>query len=994
MSMATMHTSSSSSSLNAAQRAVPLSELAETSQVTLSEKPRLINVTHQIPLACTIINRTVSPTLSSSGGVNGAYHHHHHGSNPGSSNTSPTNRRASLAAPRQCMSPSSASQSQPFPRDCDQQNANGGTDGQRLTHGDCVLEQRRGHSALYSGITSLREDLETIQIGWIGEIADQDGFVVPSKGLSPLHKQALKDELWQQEKVVPIFLEDSRAAGHYEGYCKRVLWPLFHYILWDEATDGREEKRNWDDYVFVNQKFADAIAEQYRHGDIIWIHDYHLLLVPHLLRQKLPGAAIAFFFHAPFPSSEVFRCLPKRVEILNGLLGANQIGFQTYSYARHFISCCTRVNGYESTPRGVDAKGSTVWVGTFPIGIDAERVERQRKAPGVLPKIEAIRKLYKGKRIIVGRDKLDPVKGVQQKLQAFEKFLTNYPEMQGQVVLIQVTSPSLVDNPKLEAKIAEMVANINGTFGSLNFTPVHHYHQHIDRDEYYALLSIADTGLITSVRDGMNTTSLEYIMCQQENHGPLILSEFTGTAGSLGGAMMVNPWDYQGVARVIFEALHLTKEDKDTRQKQLLDHVLAHTAQFWAKNFISELILNVGTWDQSAPTPYLDQNIIVEKFNDAKKRLLMFDYDGTLTPIRKTPGAAVPQEHMLKALTALANDPTNIVWVISGRDQKVLEEWLGGIENLGFSAEHGSFMRQPRSKKWANLTESLDMGWKNDVIEIFTYYTERTQGSFIEHKRSSLTWHYRMADPEFGAFQAKECQNHLENAVLSKLPVEILVGKKNLEVRPTIINKGEIVKRLLSQHPDVEFVLCAGDDKTDEDMFRALASVGNQNQNNYGYRRQSDSTQMNNNNSKSGSGSGSSRHAILEPYNDDLVAETAAKIAQATLEHSLEHSPIVPHLHDSSPIGIIPTYNGTAIRPPSYHQEHQHQHQSTASESTLSTQADSLSSQASLTSPVLNDIFSITIGHALKKTLANWHVTSPEELIRVLGVLSGTVVEP
>lgn len=223
------------------------------------------------------------------------------------------------------------------------------------------------------------------------------------------------------------------------------------------------------------------------------------------------------------------------------------------------------MNGYESTPRGVDALGSTVWVGTFPIGIDAERVERQRKAPGVLPKMDAIRKTYKGKRIIVGRDKLDLVKGVQQKLQAFEKFLNDYPDMQGEVVLIQVTSPPLVENSKLEAKIAELVAHINGTYGSLNFTPVHHYHQHIDRDEYYALLSVADIGLITSVRDGMNTTSLEYIMCQQENHGPLILSEFTGTAGSLGGAMMVNPWDYQGVAKVIYDALHLSEADKLVR---------------------------------------------------------------------------------------------------------------------------------------------------------------------------------------------------------------------------------------------------------------------------------------------------------------------------------------------------------------------------------------------------------------------------------------------
>ncbi|KAG0020363.1 hypothetical protein BGZ81_009371 [Podila clonocystis] len=306
MLLATHHPSSSTSSL-ASLRVIPLTELAETSQVTLGEKPRLINVTHQIPLACTIVDRT-SPSSSLS-----------HANGLANSSGSPTNRRASLAVPRQCMSPSSASYSQPFPQDCTQGETN---------NGDCILEQRRGHSALYSGITSVSKDLETIQIGWVGEIADQDGYVVPSKNLSPSRKQSLKDRLWEQEKVVPIFLEDSRAAGHYEGYCKGVLWPLFHYILWDEATDGREEKRNWEDYVFVNQKFADAIVEQYQTGDIIWIHDYHLLLVPHMLRQKLPGAAIGFFFHAPFPSSEIFRCLPKRVEILNGLLGSNQIGFQ------------------------------------------------------------------------------------------------------------------------------------------------------------------------------------------------------------------------------------------------------------------------------------------------------------------------------------------------------------------------------------------------------------------------------------------------------------------------------------------------------------------------------------------------------------------------------------------------------------------------------------------------------------------------------------------
>ncbi|KAF9901248.1 threalose-6-phosphate phosphatase [Linnemannia zychae] len=983
----------SSTTINGS-RAVPLTELAETSQIVLSDKPRLINVTHQIPYACTLIDRTAhaSPSVNGGPGVIGS---------PSSSGSPPANRRASYislrqqhqaaaaaaAAAKSQAIASGAGTSDPLSTTATPATTNStGTPAQSsFAHddGDVLMEGRRGHSALYSGIMSLRKDLETIQIGWVGELADQDGYIVPSKNLNESHKQAMKDKLWQKDKVVPIFLDDSRAAGHYEGYCKQVLWPLFHYILWDEATDGRIEKKSWDDYVFVNQQFTDAIVDQYQTGDIVWIHDYHLLLVPHMLRQKLPGAAIGVFIHAPFPSSEIFRCLPKRVEILNGLLGANQIGFQTYSYARHFISCCTRVNGYESTPRGVDAMGSTVWVGTFPIGIDAERVERQRKAPGVLPKMDAIRKTYKGKRIIVGRDKLDLVKGVQQKLQAFEKFLNDYPEMQGEVVLIQVTSPPLVENPKLEAKIAELVAHINGTYGSLNFTPVHHYHQHIDRDEYYALLSVADIGLITSVRDGMNTTSLEYIMCQQENHGPLILSEFTGTAGSLGGAMMVNPWDYQGVAKVIYDALNLSEADKILRHNQLHKHVLSHTAQYWAKNFIAELILNVGTGEQSTPTPYLDLNVITDQYHMAKKRLLMFDYDGTLTPIRKTPGAAVPQEHMLKALSALCADPKNIVWVISGRDQKVLEDWLGNIPNLGFSAEHGSFMRQPGSQKWVNLTESLDMGWKNDVIEIFTYYTERTQGSFIEHKRSSLTWHYRMADPEFGAFQAKECQNHLENAVLSKLPVEILVGKKNLEVRPTIVNKGEIVKRLLNQHPDVEFVMCAGDDKTDEDMFRALAGPSN------------------NSNAAAAAAAAGRRNSntVVEPYSEELVAETAEKIAAATLAHSREHSPVMPHLHLSSghaASGFAPgVQDATHLMPPhvvsgSVPSAEDTPNSSLTPSSTSDMSRSSVSSQGSVGS-YNGERFSITIGHALKKTLANWHVTSPEELIRVLGILSGTV---
>jgi trehalose-phosphatase len=552
-----------------------------------------------------------------------------------------------------------------------------------------------------------------------------------------------------------------------------------------------------------------------------------------MIRSALPAAAIGFFLHSPFPSSEIFRSLPRRKEILEGVLGANQIGFQTYSYARHFISSCTRVLGLESTPTGVDYHGVHVAINIFPIGVDASVIDKYCSSSSVQEKIRTLRNLYADKLIIVGRDRLDPIKGIVHKLNAFEKFLERYPEWQGRVVLVQVTTPGQVQWPKLEKKISEIVARINGLYGSIEFIPVHYYRQEIERDEYMALLSLANVALITSVRDGMNTTSYEYVLCQhRSNQNPLILSEFAGTAGCLSAAILVNPWDYVGIADAIHEALTMSEEDKRTKHQHLYKHISTYTAEYWAKSFIRELRANMSLPGRGGTTPRLDLQRLRNAYKQAKgRRLLMFDYDGTLTAIRKLPSAAVPSQPMLEALRLLAADPRNHVWVISGRDQPTLERWLGNIPNLGLSAEHGCFVRQP-GQQWVNLLEQGDFSWKKEVSEIFDYYTERTQGSFIEHKSSSITWHYRLADPAYGEFQAKECQNHLENAVLSKLPIEILVGKKNLEVRPVNINKGGVVNRLVGDLVEqakennsenvCEFLICAGDDKTDEDMFRAL----------------------------------------------------------------------------------------------------------------------------------------------------------------------------
>lgn len=740
---------------------------------------------------------------------------------------------------------------------------------------DWKLESRHGTSALFdsfSYLSSSKSNWNHTLVGWTGELeqVQTSPAAAATNGTSmnaaPLNKasapipidshvrptqpndnselrvpksdrQRLERQLEREHggRVAPVWLWDDvdkdnvatfRNQKKWRHYGEHELFTLFHYKQ-NEPTDGRAGKKAWALYYQMNIAFAETIMAQYKPGDVVLIHDYHLLLLPSLLRQRLPNIYIGFYLHVPFPSSEFYRCLSRRKEILEGVLGANMIGFQAYSYSRHFSSCCTRILGFDSSSAGVDAYGAHVAVDVFPIGINADSTLRAAfESKGVEEKMAAIREQYAGKKIIVGRDRLDTVRGVAQKLQAFEIFLERHPEWHDKVVLIQVTSPTSIedrDQPsdKTANKISDLVARINGSFGSLSFTPVQHYPQYLSKSEYFALLRIADVGLITSVRDGMNTTALEYVCAQRDGHGPLIISEFSGTAGSLGNAMHINPWDLGGTADAIEAALTMSEQEKEQSHKRLFDHVTTNTIQAWTSNYLKRLLTNLASFDQSKATPALDRAQMLAQYRKANRRLFMFDYDGTLTPIVKEPTAAIPSDRVIRTLKTLASDPANAVWIISGRDQAFLDEWMGHIPELGLSAEHGSFMRQPHSTHWDNLTETFDMGWQGKVMQIFQAYTERTQGSFIERKKIALTWHYRRADPEYGAFQAKECQKHLEQTVAKEWDVEVMPGKANLEVRPRFVNKGEIAKTLVEEYGEgtgkaPEFVLCLGDDFTDE----------------------------------------------------------------------------------------------------------------------------------------------------------------------------------
>lgn len=725
------------------------------------------------------------------------------------------------------------------------------------------INNRKGARAMYGGIHHLQHEhaWETILVGWTGEIlpswsgeADasdaehennepsRDTEVVLSRPNKEKLESLIQEKHGKSRKIVPVWMlgDGGDVAGPGETYERQTrwrkfadeaLWPLLHYKLWHDVTDGRQEKLWWKDFIKFNQAYADLIISLHKPGDLIMVHDFHLMLLPQLIRQQLPNAMIGFFLHSPFPSSEIFRCLPKRKEILAGLLGSNMIAFQSHAYVKHFISACTRVLGFETTKNGVDAFGAHVAVETIPIGIDAIEVEKHCARPEVQDLMRLIKDTMRRPdgeeyKIIIGRDRLDEVRGVLQKLQAFKRFLEEYPEWRKKVILIQITNPSVHDTTQLERDVADIIGQINNASeGLVGASSVHHYHKHIGEDEYFALLKVADVGLITSVRDGMNVTGLEYVIAQKETNGPVLLSEFTGTAGSLGDAIQVNPWDSLGVANAINDALTMPENERLARQNALYNYVTTHNVQSWNHAFLRRLLDNLASHDHGKQTPVLDRNAILQTYKKAAQRLLLFDYDGTLTPIVREPSAAIPTDKVLRTLKKLAADTNNQIWIISGRDQAFLEEWLGDIKELGLSAEHGSFIRHPNDDHWVNLTSEINMDWQKDVIEVFQFFTERTQGSFIEQKSVAITWHYRKADPDYGAFQAKECQTHLEQTIVQEYPVEVLSGKANLEVRPKNINKGEIVKNLVNKYPPSqrpEFILCAGDDKTDEDMFRML----------------------------------------------------------------------------------------------------------------------------------------------------------------------------
>lgn len=434
---------------------------------------------------------------------------------------------------------------------------------------------------LVTALQGLKKSTEFQWLGW-------PGIELPENEQERVNKD-LKDKF----NCTAIFLSDNIADLHYNGFSNSILWPLFHY----HPGEMNFDENAWAAYIEANREFAIKIASQVNDNDMVWVHDYHLMLLPQMLREELGNSKknvrIGFFLHTPFPSSEIYRILPVRKEILVGVLSCDLIGFHTYDYARHFLSSVSRiVSNVTTLPNGIEFQGRSINIGAFPIGIDVDKFVDGLTKDSVIDRVKQLKGDFGDTKVIVGVDRLDYIKGVPQKLHAFEIFLTENPEWIGKVKLVQVAVPSRGDVEEyqsLRATVNELIGRINGRFGTVESVPIHYLHKSIPFDELISLYSIADVCLVSSTRDGMNLVSYEYIACQQEKNGALILSEFAGAAQSLNGAIIVNPWNTEELSDAIKESLTLPEEKKKLNFNKLFDYISKYTSGFWGESFVKEL---------------------------------------------------------------------------------------------------------------------------------------------------------------------------------------------------------------------------------------------------------------------------------------------------------------------------------------------------------------------------------------------------------------------
>jgi trehalose 6-phosphate synthase/phosphatase len=667
---------------------------------------------------------------------------------------------------------------------------------------DQITKSSGGLVAALEGLA--KEEFATRWIGW------------PGASIESAERQTEVEQILQSEHgCIPVFLTEEQVSEFYEGLSNSSIWPLLH----DLPNFMRYQQSWWKSYEEVNRIFAEKTLEQAHPGDLVWVHDYQLMLLPALLRAQRAELSIGFFLHTPFPAYEIFRCHPRRKELVNGLLGANLVGFHTFGYLRHFCSAVQRLSDAAVALTSIEQDQRHTALGVYPIGVNAPKFDETLDSAEFEQHRKDLQAAHEGKQVIVSVERLDYTKGILHRLDAIDLFLAEAPDVDA-LKFIFVSVPSregIEEYQTLREEIEMQVGRLNGKYASLRNSPIRFIHGSIPFVELCALYASADVAIVTPLVDGMNLVAKEFIACQRDAAGVLILSEFAGAAEELFNAVRVNPYDAQTVAEAIKGALVLPKEQRRERNAPMRERVVQFDARHWARAFVGDLATQIPRNSQSQD----DLSEAWKMFETARQNgrpiALFVDYDGTLREIESEPRQAIPTPPVLQTLKHLQTAADIELTVISGRSRQDLQEWFSSVP-IRLVAEHGASLREASGSEWRELDQGVNYGWKAKLRPILEILAESTPGSLVEEKRSSLVWHYRQVEPQLAEWKARQFAEELA-AVAANEPIRILRGRKTIEASAAQVSKGTAVARLLEKMPSEAVVVCAGDDYTDESMF-------------------------------------------------------------------------------------------------------------------------------------------------------------------------------
>ncbi len=637
----------------------------------------------------------------------------------------------------------------------------------------------------------------------------------PGMSIDKKDEEIVKGKVSQEFNAVPVFLSKELMDNVYLGFCNKTIWPLFHYF----PNFARFRKEYWQDYQRMNKIFRDELLKEIRPGDIIWVHDYHLMLLPALLREEVSNP-IGFFLHIPFPTYEMYRMLQKgsREEILEGLLGADLIGFHTHDYAQYFLRCVLRILGMENHMSKVYLPDHVAAVETFPMGIDFDKFHTMDVSPYPSKKAGA-----RKPKSVLSVDRLDYSKGIINRLYGFEKFLQEHPEWHGKVSMNMVVVPSRVAvgaYRKIKSQLDELVGYINGTYGSMTWTPVIYQFTSLPHKQLIAQYRKSDVALLTPLRDGMNLVAKEYIAALQDQKGVLILSEFTGAAKELSESVVINPNNIDEIADAIAEALNIPVKEQVRGNTIMQERLRRYDVTKWATDFVNDLKASSMFSNRAASRKLLADDIqeeLLENYHKAKNKIIIVNYDGTLVPYSKYPSAAEPPKALLGLLKNLDSQSNTDIVIISGRGKDELDEWLGGLP-VNLTAEHGSYIREA-GEEW-RLLKPLSARWKQEVLPILIMYTDRLPGAYIQERDYSVAWHYHKADVEQASQLVKEVNDHLLS-ITTNINAQVFHGSKVIEISSAGVNKGELAMHWLSRKK-YDFILAIGAGWSDELLFQTM----------------------------------------------------------------------------------------------------------------------------------------------------------------------------